>query len=217
MEDRTRIALAFVVCGFSALVFGVLGATVALRGGFAWDGTILNWLRPRRPMPSASTTSSILDVGTIVGPALLAGSLVVLVASRRFRPALFLGSAVAGAVALEVLLKAAFKRPAINPGDHGYSFPSGSALVSAAAVAALILLARSRRGRRIATASGAALLILVGIMIVSARWHYPSDVIAGWMVAIAWVTAAWLLSRWAHSRTRGRPFIRRRCPDRRRT
>jgi membrane-associated phospholipid phosphatase len=90
---------------------------------------------------------------------------------------------------LDPFLKELFRRP----GTSGeYSFPSGTAIFSAVAVAAIV--AAMPRGRlRLAVAfSGAILCIAFGAAIVDVYWHYPSDVVAGWAFGLAWTTAVWV-------------------------
>jgi undecaprenyl-diphosphatase len=72
----------------------------------------------------------------------------------------------------------------------GYSFPSGHALNSMiVAILAVVLWWPATRGhpwRRTALLSGAATLVLVtGFDRVGLGVHYPSDVVGGWLIAIA--------------------------------
>jgi 4-amino-4-deoxy-L-arabinose transferase-like glycosyltransferase len=50
--------------------------------------------------------------------------------------------------------------------------------------------AAAERLPRPALAVGAAALAVVGIAVVRLRWHYPSDVLGGWLAGLAWVAAA---------------------------
>jgi membrane-associated phospholipid phosphatase len=108
---------------------------------------------------------------------------------RRFASAVFLGSVIVGSIVLERALKHVIERAAINH-EQTYSFPSGSATVSLAVVVALALLSGYRR-RVWAFAAGAAVVVVYGLSIVSLGWHYPTDVVAGWCVAVALATALW--------------------------
>jgi membrane-associated phospholipid phosphatase len=70
----------------------------------------------------------------------------------------------------------------------GYSFPSGHAVNSFLCVGVLILVflpVLSVTGRRLAYALGAAAVLLVGFDRVALGVHYVSDVVAGWIVALA--------------------------------
>jgi undecaprenyl-diphosphatase len=70
----------------------------------------------------------------------------------------------------------------------GYSFPSGHALNSLLGVGVLLLVflpVLSRAGRAVAFTVGAALVLLTGYDRVALGVHYVSDVVAGWVVALA--------------------------------
>lgn len=93
-------------------------------------------------------------------------------------------------------------RPALDAGlttAGGGSFPSGHALASATVVLYVLVLllppaaTRARRlGRR---AAAAAVLLVVGVDRVWLGAHWPSDVLAGWLVAGALVAAATAVAR----------------------
>jgi membrane-associated phospholipid phosphatase len=79
-----------------------------------------------------------------------------------------------------------FDDPVAHAG--GYSFPSGHALNSFLCVGVLILVflpALTRGGRVLAYAVGALVVLLTGLDRVSLGVHYVSDVVAGWIVALA--------------------------------
>ena len=80
----------------------------------------------------------------------------------------------------------AFDEPVAHAG--GYSFPSGHALNSFLCTAVLILVflpVLSRAGRMLAYALGAAVVLLTGFDRIALGVHYVSDVLAGWIVALA--------------------------------
>jgi hypothetical protein len=68
------------------------------------------------------------------------------------------------------------------------AFPSSSATVAMAAVAALMFLAGSGRRRAIITTIGALFLVGYGFSLVYLGWSNPSYVVAGWCVSVAWVS-----------------------------
>ena len=118
-----------------------------------------------------------------------------LLARRRYRAALFLAAAIGGAVVLSTLVKALVERPPIEGPADEFTFPSGSSAWSMATAAAVVLLARSPRERLAAVVTGAVLVLGLGAVIVWEEWHYPSDVLAGWSLALAWTVAAWIALR----------------------
>jgi membrane-associated phospholipid phosphatase len=66
-------------------------------------------------------------------------------------------------------------------------FPSGHALGSIAVFGALAFSAWPSRWRWPLLVSGAAFVLAFGVSLVFFRTHYPSDVLAGWCLGIAWV------------------------------
>jgi undecaprenyl-diphosphatase len=92
-------------------------------------------------------------------------------------------------VALKLLVDRA--RPAFpEPVAHasGYSFPSGHALNSMLGVGVLLLVflpVLRGAGRLLAYLAGAAVVLLTGFDRVALGVHYVSDVLAGWVVALA--------------------------------
>ena len=97
--------------------------------------------------------------------------------------------AVGGAFVFEPILKDFFQRPQINPDAGGYSFPSGSAMRSMAAAAALTVVMWPTRWRWPTTLLGVFAVGLIGIALVSEGWHWASDVLGGWCISVAWVAA----------------------------
>lgn len=141
-----------------------------------------------------------------VGPLTLVTAAVAgyLLAIRRRRTALLLVLVVAGGAAISFGLKEAFARarPEIVP--HGarvltFSFPSGHSMLSAVTyltLAALVARVQDRRtARTYVMLLGLALTIAIGFSRVYLGVHWPSDVLAGISIGIAWSAAAWLVER----------------------
>jgi membrane-associated phospholipid phosphatase len=186
-STTTRLGLTLVGAGaaFAALAYGVRGGR-----SFSWDRGPVDFfdehyydLDALRAVTEAAVWSS-LAVGGLVSLALAA----VLALHREYRRALFWGATVVGVLVLTTALKALIKRPEIGEFDTEYSFPSGNATASMAAVAALALLTQGRT-RRIVLLVGAVAVAVYGVALVLLLWHYPSDVVAGWMLGLALVAA----------------------------
>ncbi len=76
---------------------------------------------------------------------------------------------------------------------YGYAFPSGHAMTSMTLVVVLVILAWKTSWRSLS-------IILGSIFVLAIAWtrlylgvHFPSDIVAGWMVALAWAIAASLI------------------------
>jgi membrane-associated phospholipid phosphatase len=129
---------------------------------------------------------------------------------RRGDSLLVLGAA-AGVFALGPLLKVAFERPR-PPVDQylvsidSWSFPSGHSLNSMVVFGLLTVLAvRARPGwpyRTLVAALGAFLVLLVGFSRVYLGVHWPSDVLAGWLLGALWITICLVIRRSVRGNTR---------------
>jgi membrane-associated phospholipid phosphatase len=139
-----------------------------------------------------AVTKATVKVTIVFGVAFAVALFVVLAAARAYRRAAFWGLAVGGALVLARVLKEAVERPEIGLRQAEYSFPSGNATVSLAAVIALVLLLPPSRLRRWIVLAAAVVIPLYGLALVLLLWHYPSDVLAGWALACTWVLVLWL-------------------------
>lgn len=126
------------------------------------------------------------------------GLVAVLVARRRFREAIFAAIALGGSALLNIAAKQFFARErpslweSIAP-EHNYSFPSGHAMGSMTLAATLIGLSWTTRWRWPVLIVMAPFVLLVGFSRLYLGVHFPSDILAGWAVATAWVVAAYLV------------------------
>lgn len=115
-------------------------------------------------------------------------------AGRRRQAGWFLTAMIVASV-LSPLLKEVIRRARPSFPDPvalapGYSFPSGHALQSMLFAASVVVLTwtliRARPGLRAAVLTGAVgLVLLTGFDRVALGVHYTSDVVAGWVVALA--------------------------------
>jgi undecaprenyl-diphosphatase len=110
----------------------------------------------------------------------------------------------AGALAIWPLLKVIIGRPRPAVDDHlvtvdSWSFPSGHSLNAMAVLGLLTVLAmRERPGRlrRVVLATvGALMVLMVGYSRVYLGVHWPSDVLAGWLIGALWLAVCFTLVR----------------------
>lgn len=127
-----------------------------------------------------------------------------LLIQRKNHAALFLALATGGALIASLILKSSFNRPRPDLVPHlshvmTSSFPSGHSMLSAAVYLTLgAMLARMSQQKRLKLYFiGLAMLItlLVGVSRVYMGVHYPTDVLAGWTIGLAWALLCWLVAR----------------------
>lgn len=146
---------------------------------------ILVWLHD----DDATVAQGISDLTELEPLAIVAlVVLAVLLALRRWVSSAYFVAAVGVVWAVNPLLKELIGRSRpdlwpLPPDVSEYSFPSGHAANTAALVGALALLL----GRRLGVIVGVAVLLVVGWAQLALGRHYPSDVLAGCLWALAWV------------------------------
>src|SRR3954470_18712647 len=132
------------------------------------------------------------------GPFLLLGFTVVAIALLRRAPrraaavvALLAGASTTTQILKPLLAKARFDGDVVgfdhitNPVIGAPAFPSGHATAAMSLALALVIVA-PRAWRPLVAAGGALFALAVGFCLVAAGWHYPSDVVGGYLVATIW-------------------------------
>lgn len=209
IKPLTWMNLAVLVAALSLFLF--IAHEVADGDHLALDETIMRSLQtaaPTRPNDSIWFAELARDV-TALGSMIVLTTITVLVAgflalSRRFGAALFLIVAAAGGQTLNTLLKFLYGRPRPDTALRwleidSLSFPSGHSTSSAVIYLTLaVLLARLTENKRQKVyLIGSALLLsfLVGLSRVYLGVHYPTDVVAGWTLGVAWAQLCWFAAR----------------------
>lgn len=161
-----------------------------------------------------STARSITDVLHIINPLTLVGMLVVIVLVGASRGELRRGSiaavGMAGAVLTAELMKRLLPRPDLAPDTNELigsveSLPSGHVTIVMAFTLALYAVS-APCCRRTVLIVGIIVTTIVGMSVILAGWHRPSDVIAGVLLAIGWFAVAQLVVvRSVHTNTNMTP------------
>ncbi|GAB4131315.1 MAG: phosphatase PAP2 family protein [Cyanobacteria bacterium J069] len=180
--------------------FGLLGYGVWRLGEFPWDGPILQAIHMTATATLDRLATGVTRLGSpwILPP--LAGLMAIaLVALKRWRSLLYILLALPGCTLLNLALKEFWKRdrPWLwdtgTPRPHDFSFPSGHAMTSTALVVLLLILLGSSRWRPWAAAIGVLFVLAIAWTRLYLGVHYPSDILGGWLVAIAWTVGLSLL------------------------
>jgi undecaprenyl-diphosphatase len=170
----------------------------------SFDQKVTAWVKALIPPSAAPVMLFFSFIGSAVPVGVFTAGIALFFCRRkRNREATVVVMAVLGAFLLEELFKAIFRRPrpylASFTGAHGYSFPSGHATVATAMAVVLAWLwyrhARNRPSRWLGPVIGLLLSFFIGVSRVYLGAHYPSDVLAGFILGAAWGTtvAAFLL------------------------
>jgi len=212
MTRPSPVAAVVLVSVLGVAAFLALGMAVVRGATNDFDTRVVNGLRDpldaaqeRGPRWLTGSARDITGLGSLVimsglslsvlGFALLRGNL---------RLAALVLLAAGGGFAVSSGLKAVYDRPRPplpqGAGISSRSFPSGHAMLSAAVYLSLaaVLATRERRTalRVYLLALSFLITLLVGATRVYLGYHYPTDVVAGWIAGVVW--AVWCaLATWA--------------------
>jgi len=212
--ERRELTWLFVGLGLCMLLLGfvTLAGEVTEGDTQAFDTRILSALRdpvdPSRPVGPAWIEEPLIDLTSIGGPTVLwlivvavAGFLVL---QTRYRTAIVVVLTSASGELLNLAMKHVFSRPRPTIVPHlravySTSFPSGHAMESAIVyltLGAILMRAAESRVTKIYILGLAVLLtVVVGVSRVYLGVHYPTDVIAGWIVGFFWASVCWLVAQ----------------------
>jgi undecaprenyl-diphosphatase len=197
-------------------VFGFIAQEVVKGKTLAFDREVMLALRssadPRVPIGPTWLPEAARDVTSL-------GSIIVLVIitlavvgylflAGRSAVAWLMLIAVLGGIVLSDLLKLAFGRArpdVVTPLAHVFttSFPSGHATLSAITYLTIgAILARSQPSSTMSVyflSLAAFLTALVGVSRIYLGVHYPTDVLAGWCIGVAWAMGCWAIMAYLQS------------------
>jgi membrane-associated phospholipid phosphatase len=189
------VSSAVCVAGFIALLLGAYYTGAGHRlDNRAIDGFLS--VQNARTTPIADSIASLCDPGSY---ALIAIAIVATAAfTRGARRAI-----TAGLLLTVTAVTTQFLKPTLAAGGQRFdehlvswnhyihpvilkqAFPSGHATASMSIALALIVIA-PRAWRPVAAAFGALFTVAVSFSILTLGWHYPSDVVGGYLVALTW-------------------------------
>lgn len=213
-RDRWELTLLVTAITFLLLLLAIskLASEVLEGETLQFDRAILLALRDpvdlSRPKGPRWALSAALDI-TALGSATVLGLAVIAVSGflclqGLWRRAGIVFAASLGGWFLNSALKQFFQRARPDVVPHlreamSLSFPSGHALQSAAVYLTLGVLMMRFAHRRITKiyciAMAGIATVLVGLSRVYIGVHYPTDVIAGWLIGLSWALLCWTIER----------------------
>ena len=195
MDKRRLLTLLAGFTVFLGLVIGFVGLADEVRDGetLAFDRSLLEAINTTSSPLSDSFFVGVTDLGGVVGIITLTLiGLAVLLTKRRYQSAVILAASVAGAAAINLVLKFMFER--VRPDlwqqlitETSYSFPSGHAMITSVLAFAVIAIAWKTRYRITAIVVALGFMVVISYSRLYLGVHYPTDILAGWLVSAAWV------------------------------
>ena len=213
-RDRHEFTLLVGAIILVAVAFGLLALVGNVMEGDTqdFDERMLRALRkadrPAEPigpwwLKFAAEDVTALGSSTVLGLTVLA-VVGFLALYGMYRNALFVFVATVGGALMNSVLKTLLERPRPSVVPHlrdavGLSFPSGHAMTSAIVFLTLgALLMRVAKGpvaQLYCISLAMIATFLVGLSRVYLGVHYPTDVLAGWLIGLSWALVFWLLER----------------------
>ncbi|MGH7999800.1 MAG: phosphatase PAP2 family protein [Brasilonema sp.] len=183
-------------------IFGLLAVEVwKNQGGFPWDVPTLVAIHSTAGAQLDVIAVTLTQFGRIriVLPVVATIGLVLLI-QKRWRSLTYLltteiGSAIINRTAKEFMHRV---RPhlweSLAP-ELSFSFPSGHSMTSMTLVAALVILTWGSVWCWVVLIAGSLFVLGIGWTRLYLGVHFPSDILAGWMVSIAWAIGVNLVIR----------------------
>lgn len=163
----------------------------------AFDMAIMQWMGANGSplLTSAALEVTALGASLVVWMVVMVSSVFLWVSRHRYS-VLLLWVSILGAGLVNTALKAFFDRerpdvfPWRTPQAAAESFPSGHSMTSAVAYATLaFLIARLEPApvmRRLTFLVAGMVIVLIGVSRMYLGVHWPSDVVGGWIMGLAW-------------------------------
>ena len=192
------------------ILFGMIAEDVADKDIFPFDYPVMAALHAHASPELDAVMLAASFVGSAYG--LLSFNLAIFgycVWRRKMHAATFWVLATGGGLLLNLLTKEFFQRTrpsfwdSIAP-ETSFSFPSGHAMCSMATAAALVVLFRRSQWRNHVTVIAGFCVLMIGVSRPYLGVHFPSDILAGWTAALAWVVGLAISGAHARSWREGR-------------
>ncbi|HEY9736809.1 MAG TPA: phosphatase PAP2 family protein [Trichocoleus sp.] len=190
----------FLGVAFPLSVFALLATLVAVNpDALPWDTSLMLALHPFANPQMDRVAAIASQFGTTWGVIPVTLLLIAVAAWKaRWRIAIYLGLTLIGSSLLNNALKTLWHRarPAlweVAKPHLDFSFPSGHAMSSMTFVATLILLNWNKPLNPFLLVYGGLFVVIIGWTRLYLGVHFPSDILAGWMVSIALAVSTALL------------------------
>lgn len=184
-------------------VFVLLAVKILeIEGGLPWDIPILMAIHTtaRTQLDVFASILTKLGVSWGVFPVVTVLSSRLLL-QRRWRALIYIFITLMGSTLINRTAKGLLHRVRPHlwnssfPPEPEFAFPSGHAMSSMTLVAVLVVLSWRSRWRWLTLAFGSVFVVAIAWTRLYLGVHFPSDIVAGWMVSVAWAIAVSLVVR----------------------
>ncbi|WP_051273273.1 phosphatase PAP2 family protein [Desulfotruncus alcoholivorax] len=193
--------------GILAIFFAVLARAVVLNKTTAFDNAVIQFIRQFTDPYLTSVMKNITLFGNTGTLYVLVPAFVILflITRRPVSEPLILTVSTLGGWFLIETLKNFFhrSRPGENPlvPASGFSFPSGHALMGIVVYGCLALIIysyfrRSSSIRRLIALVAVVFIIMIGISRIYLGVHYPTDILGGYAVGLAWLNICFFAKKY---------------------
>lgn len=190
-----KLLAALFAFGVGVTLFALIADEVLDGETSTFDSSILLWINARASPVLDQFFITLTDLGGATFIAALTAVIVAfLIYKKLYYKALLMLTAVGGAAVLNLILKGVFERARPDLWAHlvtedSFSFPSGHAMASSIFAFAIIAVLWGSKWQPLAVGLGIIYIFLVGFSRLYLGVHFPTDILAGWAVSLAWVSA----------------------------
>lgn len=210
------LIVSFILVGGTWIFFEIIQG-ISEKETVSFDTSILKITRnPDDPaitqgpvwLPGVVRDITALGSGAVLAIVVLAVTLYLLLIKKYNAAVLVLGATIGGTILVSVIKMIIGRaRPDVVPAlmtETSLSFPSGHAAMSAVVYLSLAaLLARMEFSYKIKIYIMSVALLLtfmIGLTRIFLGVHYPTDVLGGWTIGIAWATFCWFIAWYLESK-----------------
>lgn len=212
---EVKLLLNLLIIAFTLLVFIFVAHEVKNNNTKEFDYWVLNSIRmtDNTKTPEGSLWLNILmtDITALGGAAIIVlvtlAMLVYLLLKKNYPFLWMIIIATIGGALISIGFKELFSRERPPIEYHlltvtSLSFPSGHATMSSVVYLTHgVLLAKFQSAKKLKIyfiLVAATLVFLIGISRIYLGVHYPTDVVAGWSIGIAWASLCWLITKYVY-------------------
>lgn len=192
-ETLRRLAIAFLLITGPIFIFIALAVEVRDQETLLYDEAILRAVNSLESPTLDLAMVGLTQLGGVIGVVVLTVGFATLLWIRHHcQKAIILVTGVGGAALLNILLKTVFQRDRPElweriVTENSFSFPSGHAMASSALALSLFVIFWHTKWRWLIIILTSLYVAIIAISRLYLGVHYPTDILAGWMVSAAWV------------------------------